>query len=361
MKALKLILALALTFVMPAEVYLLSGSAIAAWTVFAAMLVVQIPAGALAAAPGPDVSALTDSLGRFGGEIIQQMLNELDLGTDFRVYKNVKAPIPLPKISAVGEPRPYRTQDDFNEGAKLEDRILAAYQSKWDFQVDPEQLRNTYLADAGKDFDPNTLSFATYVIRAVGKKYLADINDKVVLQGVYNASGTGAVDLADGLAKYITAAITATDLTAVITGNTTSSNAIANVEKMAKAAPLWMRQAGFKVICSFATFDDYCANYKADHDYKFEPDATGNYRIDNFRGTIEPRSWMGTSDGLMVVPLNSDINKPLAFGTDGDSIRIFPTPHLNIINVRMTMPLGFQIADLEAIVVNDMFDEDLSS
>jgi hypothetical protein len=43
----------------------------------------------------------------------------------------------------------------------------------------------------------------------------------------------------------------------------------------------------------------------------------------------------------------------LVFGTDINEIGFYPTPHLDIVKIRNKMPVGLQIADLEAIVVNE--------
>src|SRR4051812_49094159 len=52
-----------------------------------------------------DVTSLAASIVKFGGEVILKKVNAWDPGQDFMMAKNVKKPIPLPKLSSIGEPR----------------------------------------------------------------------------------------------------------------------------------------------------------------------------------------------------------------------------------------------------------------
>ena len=99
----------------------------------------------------PDLSALTAAFVKFGGKILKKEVNELDLSSPaITVMKNIKQPEALPRINATGGPIPYRAQDDTaGNGVEFTDRTLTVYQSKWDFDYDPEKYRNTYLAIEG--------------------------------------------------------------------------------------------------------------------------------------------------------------------------------------------------------------------
>lgn len=293
----------------------------------------------------PDLSLLTTAFVEFGGKIFRKNINKLDLsGQGIIVYKNVKAPIPLPMLTATGSPRPYRAQDDTTTPVALADRVLTVYQSKWDFDVDPEKWRNTYLAR----FKAGDQAFADFIINAVSEKYLAEINDNTVYLGIRDAAGTSAVDLADGWGTIIAAEIVATHITPVTTGVITSSNALAKVSLIATSVPAWMRTAGFRVYCSYAMFDLYATNYAATFGFQFQPDATDRYRINNTKGYLFPVSWMGTSQRLIAT-----VDNNLAMGTDGDSVQVAASMRRNIIEVREMMPIGFQITDLDALVVNE--------
>ena len=293
----------------------------------------------------PDLTALSTAFGEFGGKVFRKNINLLNLSDQgILVYRNVKAPQKLPRSKVNGEPRPYRPQDDTNNAISFDDRTLTANQSKWDFDVDVENLRNKYLAK----WKPGAQSFADYCISEVSKAYLSAINNKTAYLGVYNASGTGAVDLATGWGTYIANEITATNLTPVTTtAITTMALAGSEVAKVVAQVPVWMREMGYRILCSYTTFDLYAAWYADTFKYTFTPDALGRYRINNQNAFIQPVSWMGTSQRLIAT-----IDDNLAMGTDGDSIGVFPSIRRNIIEVRLVMPIGFQIADLDALVVN---------
>lgn len=293
----------------------------------------------------PDLSLLTASIGQFGGEVFRQNINTLDVSNrGIRFYKNVKQPIILPKLSVTGEPRPYRAADDTTDPVSIADRILTVWQSKWDYDIDPEHFRNTYLASYKK----GDAQFADWINQAVAEEYLAAINDNTLYLGVRNAAGTGAADLASGWGTIIAAEIIAANITPVVTGAITSSNAVAKVKAVCAAAPVWMRKKGFRVKVSYDVFDKYMDNYAATFGFKFDQNETESYRINNVKGFLEPESWMGTSQRIIVT-----VDNNLVMGTDSESVTIAASMRRNIIESRPMMPIGLQIADLEALVVND--------
>src|SRR5438045_270416 len=95
----------------------------------------------------PNVAGITSAFVG-GASIFRQRLlawNIRQMGVQVRT--NVNTPQALTKLSTAGGPRPYRTQDDFTTGAVFTDRTLTAFMSKWDYEFDAENFRNTYLAD----------------------------------------------------------------------------------------------------------------------------------------------------------------------------------------------------------------------
>ena len=293
----------------------------------------------------PDLSAITSSFVEFGGKIFRKHINKLDLANQgILVYKNVKAPIVLPKLSVTGGPRPYRAQDDTTTPVAITDRTLTVHQSKWDYDVDPEKWRNTYLAK----WKPTSAGFADYIMDSVAEAYLASINDNVVYLGVYNAAGTTPAAIATGWGTMIANEITATNLTPVTTtAITTPATAGAAVAAMTAAAPTWMRQQGYRIFCSYAVFDFYAQYYATTFSYQMLPDALNRYRINNQNAYLQPVSWLGTSGRLIAT-----VDDNLVMGTDGESIQVAASMRRNIIEVRQMMPIGFQIADLDAILVS---------
>lgn len=296
----------------------------------------------------PDLSLLTTQFVEWGGQIFSKQVNTFDAaGEGIMVMRNVTTPMVLPKIRAVGEPRPYRAADDLTDGAKITDRTLTVFQSKWDYDVDPEKFRNTYLADT--DINPDTTPFYQYILQQVAKEYMAAINDITAWTGVRNSAGTGAVDIADGWGTIIAADITAAVLSPVVTGVITNSNAVAKVEAVAQSVPIWMRKKGFTIYCSYSVFDDYKTDYRSKFTFLFQPRKDDRYYIDGFANAqLLPVTWLGDSQRLVAAPINN-----LVLGTDGDSIKVAASMRRNIIEVRAMMPVGFQYGDEEALIIND--------
>lgn len=292
-----------------------------------------------------DLSALSTDFVKFGGPIMMKEVNAFDAKAQgIMVYKNVKAPIPLPKISAVGGPRPYRAQDDTSgNGVAWTDRTLTVRQSKWDMDFDPEVFRNQYLNDGSEN------PYYQVALQQIAKEYLAAINDSTAYLGQYNAAGTAANDLADGWGTLIAADIGgAAEITVTATGAITSANAVTKVELVAKSVPVWMRNKGFRVKVSYDVFDKFLSHYRTLNGFQYQPNQSGSYKIDGINAILEPASWMGSSQRIIAVTDNN-----LCMGTDGESVTVHASVRRNIIEVRPMMPIGFQIADLAAIVVND--------
>ena len=59
-------------------------------------------------------------------------------------------------------------------------------------------------------------------------------------------------------------------------------------------------------------------------------------------------SWMGTSQRLILT-----VGGNLIVGTDLEGVEVAASMRRNIVEVRQMMAVGLQIADLEALVVND--------
>lgn len=292
----------------------------------------------------PDLSALTTDLVKFGGNILRKQVNSMDL-EGITIIRNVKEPIAMPKLSALGGPRPYSESDHTaGNGAKFTDRVLTVYQSKWDYDVDPEVFRNTYLGDASA-----TMPFHQFILEQVSAEYAGQINDFTIGAGVRNAAGTTAADIADGFITIAKAEVTALNLAAKAVGAIAATDAVDKIEGFAEMAPIWMQKKGFFVRCSFQTFHDYKKHYRSKNGYGFEKGQAGQYVLDGFKKPVVllPTSWI-TTDGLF-----AHVAGALVFGTDGDRIKNSASVRRNIIENRLMMPVGCQIADLDAVMVSD--------
>ncbi len=291
----------------------------------------------------PDLSQLTSAFvggaTTFKKALLQWKLRQLGI----QVRTNVKTPQAMAKLSAVGGPQPYRLQDDFdNNGVQWTDRILTVFQSKWDFILDPEEYRNTYLAEL-----PD-MPFEAASVQHVADSYLDSLIKNTLYLGVRNAAGVAAADICDGWGTIIANEIIAGKITPIATGSISSANAVTKVEQVAEAVPEFMRDNGFTVFCSYATLDAYKKHYRTLNAFGFSKSETGKYQLDGINATLQPAAFMGNSSRLIATyPQN------LVFGCDAESIAVHPTQYLNILKVREMMPAGCEIQDLDVLVVND--------
>lgn len=299
------------------------------------------PQGLFALA-GPDLTALTTDFLNFGGKIFRKNVNQWALDPAILLYRSVKKPEALPKLSASGNPRPYTAADSVGNGAGFSDRVLTVYNAKWDYDVDPENYRNTYLATQEQN------PYYQFILNQVAQEFLSQVKLGTLYLGDRNAAGTTAAAICDGWGTTITDLITATDLTPVTGAAITTVNAVDQVELIADAAPSWMKERDAVMFCSWGTFEKYRTNYRASFGFSFDKRENGSYMIDGKNMRLQPVDWMGTSQRLILtIPGN------LVVGTDLESVALAASMRRNIIEVRQMMALGTQIADLEALVVND--------
>lgn len=292
---------------------------------------------------GADVSAITAAFVNFGGKIFTKQVNMWKLDPALILYRSVKKPEVLPKLSALGNPRPYTAADSVGDGAEFTDRTLTVYNSKWDYDLDPEQYRNTYLASNEKN------PYYTFILNQVAKEYLAQINDNTLYLGIRAAAGTDAVDIADGWGTIIAAEIVGGGIVPITGAVITASNAVAQVELIVDSAPAWLKEQGGVVFCSYAVFQFYRTNYRASFGFQFNKTENGHYMVDGWKNVrLQPVSWMGSSQRLIFTANNN-----LVIGTDFESIAVAATARRNIAEIRQMMAVGLEIADLEALVVND--------
>lgn len=289
-----------------------------------------------------NISALTSAFvggaEAFGKEVLDWDIRELGI----QVRTNVNTPQAMAKFDVTGNPQPYRLQDDFS-GATVTDRVLTAYQTKLDLELDAEDFRNTYLAELPE------MPFEQFTVNQAAKQFMDALYTDALYLGVRNGSGTAAVDCFDGWGTIIAAEISGGDLTNVIsTAAISASNAVTEIEKVTNGVSAKMKQKGFNVYVSYTVFQYYRTHYRATYGFTFNPAQEGTYMIDGTKAKLIPVAFMGTSGRVIATyPGN------MVFGTDLDRICMHPTPHLNLLQTRLMMPGGCQIRDLDVIYVND--------
>lgn len=288
-----------------------------------------------------DLTALTNAFVGGASVFQKEVLNWDIKNLGYQVRTNVNTPQAMAKFEADGEPRPYRKDDDFN-GGTFTDRVLTAYQSKYDQELDSEDFRNEYLANLPE------MPFEAYAVDQAAKQFLAKLMTDTLYSGVRNGVGSAAVDICDGFGTIIAAAIIAGDTTEVATGAITSANAVTKVEQLADAVPTLMKQRGFRIKCSFDVLSKYRIHYRTLNGFGFNKNERGQYQLDGMNAVLQPDPIMGSSQRLIATFDNNMI-----IGTDTERLSMHPTRHLNLLRNRIMFPLGCQIRDFDVMRVND--------
>jgi hypothetical protein len=297
------------------------------------------------------------------------------------------------------------------------DRFIEVQPAKRELLIDTEVYRTTYLSEVltpGTGAKKKEIPYAQFTWREVFKAMWAEINDKTVFDGfdkadavayseaaTYNvgdyvtftqsgvshwwkcltntAAGEDPTDtpakwqkttaeaITTGFAKLIADEITATNLTAESIG---AIDATAGVAKgafleMFRSMPQVYQKYGIVINCSFTDFDfltdDLESITKYTRDDVTATDAA-NYRVlpnTNGRCIVKPATWI-TGRRLIAGPakkVNSQWkNQALILGTDllSDMNQIsMKDTELWTLKAGIKFLLGFQIANLEEIRVND--------
>ncbi len=355
--------------------------------------------GMLFTTPTTEVAAIAKHIGMHSKQLMGQILNGLDvvkdLYTDRTVSRQGKL---LPKLTiekGVQPLDPYKDRNNRKERG-LSGRIMFVYDSMKLFYWVPDEWIDSYMSDM---IVPGTkqIPFAAYVMEKEREKLAEEINNTFYLQkyagnAVDWASGstysTGDVRFFvtdrnyyralsstnagespithpakwllvndvinyNGIGTIIANEITAGNITPIVTGAITSSNAIEKIEGMyrgmteahqAQKGVFWMSQS---------TYEKYLDNYrnKYTHVTGEEVGDKAHYVFgSNKRFQIKPATWMAGSGRVII-----DINQNLRVGTNLISSPGFTNtvPTLHGVEGVAKWVFGSEICDLEVLYVND--------
>ncbi|WP_428663476.1 hypothetical protein [Runella sp.] len=164
--------------------------------------------------------------------------------------------------------------------------------------------------------------------------------------------------LCDGWGTVLAKEIAATNLTPVVTGAITTSNAVDKIDGVMWAAvPELLRQKKVKFYVSWSVYDKRLAHLRAKKDAgasysDVELEGHAKYIIDSSRrAEIIPCNWMGTSQRVIVT-----IDSNLVMGTNSiDSLGVWGNrvDTMHGYKTIMKFTLAFEFDDLRYLIVND--------
>ncbi len=292
--------------------------------------------------------------------IIAQIITGFTAFEDLTVLPGINNEVNIPKITTSEFLKPYTGTFEKTDAVALEDRKLRVDVGQGDLTFEPEAFRREYLGEqlrpGGRNIPEEQFIFDQLTERAQNT-----IDQHIVYFGKKEAvvAGDTAVQKArkitDGFGTIIAKEVTAGNLVPVVTGAITNANAISKVETVFKSLPTAVRAKGGVIYVSEDVYWKYFENYRTD--YKTSPIFTGNELRSKeivfmyaANWSIRPCIWMGNSQRII-----ASAGKNLYMGTDGTS----PLTPFKLIDghyhmeFSMKLIMGLQIADLDALAVND--------
>ena len=304
-----------------------------------------------------DTTGLIAYSGQYEKLLIRTMLAGLTAANDLTLDQNIKGKKNLTKLTTASIMKPYSSTFSATDSSiGYSGRSLQTEIGKGELLIDVMEYRNTWLeqqmAPGVPKADLNAIPFAADTWNQVMQKAADDLNLNTVWNGVHNAAGTQAKDIADGLHTIIKRAITTEGLVANVTGAITTATAVDQVEFMYKRHAAKYREMPMQMFVSYDTFDKYTENYRErfgrNMDYAgftAQPIAQSNGKC-----FLKPVLWMGNSSRIVCTPKAN-----LMMGTDrmSDLNQVRAIADVWTIRAGIALALGFQIRDLEVIQVND--------
>ena len=305
-----------------------------------------------------DLTKIARLIEKKGEKIIGLTVNELEAVRDGHIdlHPNIKDDKPLFKLSVVNNVvQPYRTPFEPKSGVfQPSQRVLKPRKAKVDIQIDPEAVQEKWLKKiTTPGFEPRQLPYEEFFMAELVKKISTELNDITLFNGEFDAAGDEPSDVCDGFKKIIDDAITASELSNVVnTGAITVSNAVAKLKQIWKSLPSAWKRVETLMFVSYATAENYEENYAttrgaAPYNQSFEKAILEG---SNGKCRIVRCGWLGDSGKVILAPFGN-----LVAGTDllSDINRITTEVNHRYLDVMIEFTMGFQIADMDAIWVND--------
>lgn len=366
----------------------------------------QLPSGSLFMATTPDISALAAYAGKYQPALFRTLYNALDAVKEIMVYPNIKNTLKLTKLKVNNGPKPYTgVFNSRSNDLEYSGQDLTVELAQRDIEIEPKKYQQTFMAEymgAGSDAKNQNIPFAQFVWETVLGQLAADVNDKIIYEGLDKADFTAwagnpttysvgdlvtftqdgelryfkcvtntAADespdthpakwldvstdaITKGFKKIIADAITATSLAPVTTGviDNSTNFALASFRDVFRDLPVAYKRAGANMYCSFTDFElllddieDKVAKYNRE-------DVSGVMYLPGTdrKCKVVPCSWMSNTRRLIATPREN-----MLMGVDrlSDLNTINTVPGVYTLQSGITFTLGMAVRDFAAMRVSD--------
>lgn len=260
--------------------------------------------------------AIQQYLGENSADLLMLAYQNMDVWNDVTVLPDVKNKIRLTTLLIDSIVKPYSSTFNPSLGKiKFSPREIGVDVGKADLLLDPEEYRQTYLAEFTKKGvlrGPDDLPFSQYVWEAIFAKFGEELNNSTAYFGVKNAAGTAAVDVTDGFGTKLAAMITATEVTPNTIGALASSTAQAQLLTLWRSIPekFRVKKLAMTAYMSRSSYDAYedgldTKSYNTGLGESF----LGPKYLRHSDGLLElkPVSWMAGSSRVIITPKSNII------------------------------------------------------
>jgi len=148
--------------------------------------------------------------------------------------------------------KPYsKTWDPLVDKINPNPRIMKVRTLKVEVELEPLKYEKTYLGHFMKEgTSVENLPFEKFLMDKIAQKAKEQVETKGVFKGIYDSVGTTPASTMDGLNKIVADEITASNITPLVTGVITESNAVESLESLFETVPEEWRLAPFKMFVS---------------------------------------------------------------------------------------------------------------
>ena len=363
-----------------------------------------------------DVSAIARYAHQFQKTLITTLVNGMEIANDIAVMPGVKSSMKLPKLVVSDGFRPYSKTKEFKSGdLTYTDRELKVDVGKRELQIDPEDYRHTYMSTVLSPGAPATqkkIPFVQFIWSEVIKRVQSEINNRTAYFGFdktdadqwlvgtaytagdkvtqaiggiteyFEAQGATTGDdpdgddgtnwinvtaeaVAIGLKTILEAEITAANVSEVATGAIASgADALTKLRQLFRSMTPAYKSNDIIIHLSHTDLEFYMDGAE-DKITKYTMHEVSNIARKglipligtNGKGWLKPATWLGTSRRIIAEPMMGGQPKGanLVMGTDllSDANQIATKDELWTLDAGIKMVLGWQIANLDALAVND--------
>lgn len=306
---------------------------------------------------------ITSEMLQYAQEVRNDLLmlayQSMDVMNDVTFYPDVKNTIVLSTLEVDDIVKPFTsTFSPTNDAFRFVPNELTVKVAKADLLLDPEKYRQTYLAQfmgKGVSRTPDDLPFEKYVWESIFAKFGEQLNDETAWDGVYDAAGSDAVDVADGFGTQLESKLTATTVTPTVTGAITSSNAVAKFKLLARTIPNKMRKKSWNwtLFCSNTDYEAYEDNLETlNVNTGRGDDMLAPMFVRGTRGmvTLKPVSWI-TDRRLLLTPKSNIIMGADAITGDMAKLNIVQDVWTAKVGIAAALGFGFRYDPL--IICNE--------